>query len=244
MAARLYRRANQQADCLSSVEKGLAVVPADSKHAEADLLYAKAEIEMEKSTSETSEKAMEHFQKCIELYKEANDQKGQNECSLEIINVLRRMRKFKESILELNKLEKQFSNAKYEGVNKHLIRINLMRGLILGLSGDKSIENKEQAVSLLKAGVEKCRVNGFILLESQSLNSLALVLFQVSAENVEKLKQAEKYLYDALNLNVYCGQTRSCFQQYRNLGLVHGKLAHLEDCTESKVNTLDYYYSL
>ena len=233
MAARLYRRANQQADCLSSVEKGLAVVPADSKHAEADLLYAKAEIEMEKSTSETSEKAMEHDQ-------EANDQKGQNECSLEIINVLRRMRKFKESILELNKLEKQFCNAKYEGVNKHLIRINLMRGLILGLSGDKSIENKEQAVSLLKAGVEKCRVNGFILLESQSLNSLALVLFQVSGENVEKLKQAEKYLYDALNLNVYCGQTRSCFQQYRNLGLVHGKLAHLEDCTESKVNTLDY----
>ena len=237
MAARLYKKAGQKTDCLESAEKGLKCLNKDdSKTSEADLILLVAEIEMEKSTPTSCEKAIELYEKCISAYQDSANVSGQNECAIEIVNVLRRNRRFEEAIVKLDELETKIQDAEhYESLNKHLIRIKLMRGLILAFSGNKATEDKQKAVEILKQAVEKCGTSGFVLLESSCLNSLGLVLFQVSGESLDMLQQAEKYLFDALNLNVYCGQTRSCFQQYRNLGLVHAKMASMNPDPEMKV---------
>ena len=52
--------------------------------------------------------------------------------------------------------------------------------------------------------------------------------YQIARDSEERLTQAEADLTRALELNTRIGDARGCFQQCRNLGLIHTKLADLQ----------------
>ena len=54
----------------------------------------------------------------------------------------------------------------------------------------------------------------------------------MAGNSIEILQSGAKDLNAAFRLNIYIGDARSCFQEMRNLGLIHAKLSRLMDAPE------------
>ena len=241
MACRLFKLANMYDKVGQNSQKALELA-ADDKKTLAEIKYLLADMQTEKSTSDATAQAKTNFQEASSLFSTINDECGVNDCKIGIVNVKRRQREFKEALKDLDDLEiKLEQSMNYDGMKKHFIDIFIQRGLILGMCGDKSIERKGKASALLRSGHEFATRNGYPLKKATCLNALGLILFQDSDKSEAKLLEAEKCLNQALELNIFCGLTRSCYQQYRNLGLIHAKMAILKEDEELKVSILHYF---
>ena len=236
MACRLFKLANMY-DKVAVNSQSVLDLAGEDKKTLAEVKYLLADIQMEKSTSDASAAAKNYLQEAASLFGEINDECGVNDCKIGIVNVKRRQREFKEALKDLDDLEIRLEQSvTYEGLKKHFIEVFFQRGLILGMCGDKSIERKGKGAALLKSGLDFATRNGYPLKKAACLNALGLIFFQESDKSESKLLEAEECLEQALELNIFCGSTRSCYQQYRNLGLIHAKLATLKDDEDLKVS--------
>ena len=238
MACRLFKLANMYDKAGLNSQKVLELAADDNdKKTLAEIKYLLADIQTEKSTGDATARALSFFEEASSLFSEINDECGRDDCKIGIVNVKRRRREFREALKDLDDLQVKLENSRnYDGMKKHLIEVFFQRGLILGMCGDKSIERKGKAAALLRMGLEFASRNGYPLKKSACLNALGLILFQESDNSEAKLLEAEKCLNQALELNIFCGLTRSCYQQYRNLGLIHAKMASLKEDEELKVS--------
>ena len=104
-------------------------------------------------------------------------------------------------------------------------QIHRLYGLTLGMSGNQTSDDVAEAVRHLQESLNIIATTGFVADRASSLNSLGLLY--LNSTDVDELMTAEKNLKDAFELNMWTGNARGCFQQLRNLGLVHTKLANM-----------------
>jgi len=145
---------------------------------------------------------------------------------LDKVNVLRRTRRFDEADELLEKLDILIhENESEKSILKIKVRKRLMKGLILGM-GRRDKESREKALVVLKEAVDLN--DGFVGLQAAVLNASGLIKYQTAGNSIDILKSGAEDLNAAFRLNIYIGDARSCFQQMRNIGLIHSKLSRLE----------------
>jgi hypothetical protein len=83
------------------------------------------------------------------------------------------------------------------------------------------------AVAHCDRAIEKAEQAGNVDQKASALNARALILHDLAGRPEWILESAEKSLEGALALNARIGDPRACFQNLRNLGLVHRKWASL-----------------
>lgn len=182
--------------------------------------YAKA------STAEYYEKALSCYGTAIDLFNELSNSTRLMETILDKVNVFRRTRRFDEAEELLERLDTLINeNESDTSILKIEVRKRLMRGLILGM-GRRDKDSREQAVVVLKEAVD--RNDGFVGLQAAILNASGLIKYQMAGDSIDILKSGAEDLDAAFRLNIYIGDARSCFQQMRNIGLIHSKLSRLE----------------
>ncbi len=175
------------------------------------------------------EKALECYNAAIPLFEESNDMNNAMDTTLDKVNVFRRTRRFDEAqelIKELDKVILSQSESMDNSVAKVKIRSQLMLGLILGM-GHRDKESKEASIPILKDAAEMAEEGGYVRLHATVLNASGLIKYQTAGDSIERLESGAKDLNQAFRLNIYIGDARSCFQQMRNLGLIHAKLSRL-----------------
>ena len=181
--------------------------------------YAKA------STSETYKKALLCYEKVLVFFYALGNYVGVMETKLDKINVFRRTRRFDEADKLLKELDMSDEDDESDQrILKIRIRKGLMQGLILGM-GRRDKESRDAA---LPANLDA----GFVGLQAAVLNASGLIKYQMAGESFEILKSGAKDLEAAFRLNIYIGDARSCFQQMRNIGLIHAKLSRLLNAPE------------
>lgn len=106
-----------------------------------------------------------------------------------------------------------------------------MLGLILGLGYDDKLL-KTKSLPIFNEAASWAEGGGFVRLRAALLNASGLVKYQTAGNSVELLESGLEDLNDAFRLNTYIGDARSCFQQKRNIGLIHVKLSRLQNKPE------------
>ena len=206
----------------------------DNAVAELDLFLG--EIQMEKKTNAASESAERFLEEASMLFRKASNQHGVVECALTVVNLKRLRGDLTEALKKLSELEVYLRQASpYNGLEKHKIQIVLQKGLIFSHRGDNA--KRDESVKMFKRAVNLAETRGFPILKSSCLNGLALALSQGSRHSKSELFRAAHYVNGALEISSYCGLTRSLFEQHRTLGLIHIKMASVEDEPIAKVST-------
>jgi tetratricopeptide (TPR) repeat protein len=156
---------------------------------------------------------------------------------LEEANVLRRDKRYREAldILDYVQVLMQQNIHRLKPNFDHWARSKLHRlyALTLGLSG-KDIKGTLPSSGQLSA-IQHCDIAivhsdkvGDISGKASALNAKGLILHELANRNIDVLKASEGALNSALELNSRIGDARACFQQCRNLGLVHSSLSRLD----------------
>lgn len=156
---------------------------------------------------------------------------------LEEANVLRRDKRYREALDILNCardiLEQNTRHVK--PTFEHLARSRLHRlyALTLGLSGQDIIGTGLSsgllfAVQQCDNAIDHSDKVGDISGKAAALNAKGLILHELAVHSTDILQTAENVLNSALELNSRIGDARACFQQCRNLGLVHSSLSRLD----------------
>ncbi|MFZ3166710.1 MAG: SIR2 family protein [Candidatus Methanoperedens sp.] len=156
---------------------------------------------------------------------------------LEEANVLRRDKRYREAldILDYVQVLLQQNILRLKPNFKHWARSKLHRlySLTLGLSG-KDIKvtcpssGSLSAIQHCDLAIEHSDEIGDISGKASTLNAKGLILHELANRNIDVLQASESALNSALELNSRIGDARACFQQCRNLGLVHSSLSHLD----------------
>lgn len=226
-AAKLYSRSNCTDEGITFLEEAnrLAAETNDT-FLKAQLLkdlgneYAKA------STSDNYKKALMCYDKALPLFKASGHSIQAMETKLDRVNVLRRTRHFDDAEKLLEEVNVSEENESSESMLKIKVRKGLMKALILGM-GHRDKESRSAAILILQGASKTADEGGFVELQSAILNASGLIKYQMAGDSVEILKSGATDLDAAFRLNIYIGAPRSCFQQMRNLGLIHAKLSRL-----------------
>lgn len=227
-AARLYSKANSTDEGIKYLEK------ADSLASKKNDKFLKAKMQSElgneyakASTSEYYKKALICYDKALKLFDALGNNYKVMDTKLDTVNVLRRTRRFNDAENLLEEIDTDDDSD--PSILKLRIRKGLMKGLILGM-GRRDKESRDAAVLILEevANLEA----GFVGLQAAVLNASGLIKYQMAGNSVEILQSGAKDLEAAFRLNIYVGDARSCFQQMRNIGLIHAKLSRLLDAPE------------
>jgi tetratricopeptide (TPR) repeat protein len=225
-AANLYSKASCTDEGIQFLEKAsnLASKKVD-KYLKAQIFQELGGEYSKASTSESYEKALVSFDKALQLYDDMGNINRAMETKLDKVNVYRRTRRFDEAEALLDEIQVSSDDS---DLDTHLLKIRirkgLMKGLILGM-GRRDKESREEAIKVLQevANLEA----GFVGLQAAILNASGLIKYQMAGESTDILESGAKDLESAFRLNIYIGDARSCFQQMRNLGLIHAKLSRI-----------------
>jgi len=232
-AAKLYSRANCTDEGIKCLEEANRLANSKSDK------FLKAQITKElgseyanASTADSYKKALGCYDIALKIFEEMEITSSVMDTILNIVNVLRRTRRFDEAQKLLDELEASIKNNETETfVTKIKVRKGLMLGLILGMGrGDK--ESRDKALPILEEAAEQADEGGFVRLRAAVLNASGLIKYQMAGDSIEMLESGAKDLDAAFRLNIYIGDARSCFQQMRNVGLIHAKLSRLTNRPE------------
>ena len=156
---------------------------------------------------------------------------------LEQANVLRRDKRYREALDMLNCARDLLdqNTRRIKPTFEHLARSRLHRlyALTLGLSGQDIIgtglsSGLLSAVQQCDTAIEHSDKVGDISGKAAALNAKGLILHELAIHPLDILQAAEDVLNSALELHSRIGDARACFQQCRNLGLVHSSLSRLD----------------
>jgi len=156
---------------------------------------------------------------------------------LEQANVLRRDRRYCEALDILDYARDLLEqNTRLKPTFEHLARSRLHRlyALTLGLSGQDIIgTGLLSAVQQCDTAIKHSDKVGDISGKAAALNAKGLILHELAIQEltihpIDILQTAEDVLNSALELHSRIGDARACFQQCRNLGLVHSSLSRLD----------------
>ena len=160
---------------------------------------------------------------------------------LEEANVLRRDRRYCEALDILNYARNLLDqNTHLKPTFEHWARSRLHRlyALTLGLSGQDTIgtglnSGLLSAVQHCDTAIKHSDAVGDISGKAAALNAKGLILHELAIHEltihpIDILQTAEDVLNSALELHSRIGDARACFQQCRNLGLVHSSLSRLD----------------
>lgn len=156
---------------------------------------------------------------------------------LEEADVLRRDKRYRETldILDYARdlLEQNAPRMKPNFEHCALSRLHRLYALTLGLSGQDIIgtglsSGLLSAVQQCDTAIEHSDTVGDISGKAAALNAKGLILHELAIHPIDILQAAEDVLNSALELHSRIGDARACFQQCRNLGLVHSSLSRLD----------------
>jgi len=233
-AAKLYSKAKHIEEGIKCLEEAARKASSRSDK------FVKAQISKElgneyanESTSESYAKALGCYDTALRVFEKMGNFIKVSETNLDKVNVLRRTRRFDEAqkLLESIDIRIEEGNELDPSSQKIAIRKGLMQGLILGM-GRQDKESKDRALPILEEAVKLADEGGFVGLQAAVLNASGLVKYQMAGNSIEILHSGAKDLNAAFRLNIYIGDARSCFQEMRNLGLIHAKLSRLMDAPE------------
>jgi len=245
-AAKLYSRASCTDEAITFLEEANRLVSGEGKGGDDNnaTSFVKAQIlkelgnEYEKaSTSESYAKALSCYNAAFTLFESSSHSTKAIETRLDTVNVLRRTRRFDEAEDLLEALELIGTSNDHNGgdsdaaFQKTSIRRGLMKGLILGM-GRRDTESRGKALPILQEAANNADEGGFVGLRAAILNASGLIKYQMAGNSIDLLQSGAKDLDAAFRLNIYIGDARSCFQQMRNVGLIHAKLSRLTDSPE------------
>mmetsp|Transcript_1755 Transcript_1755/g.2318 ORF Transcript_1755/g.2318 Transcript_1755/m.2318 type:complete len:804 (+) Transcript_1755:133-2544(+) len=245
-AAKLYSRASCTDEAIKFLEEANRLASGDGEDGgnATTTPFVKAQVlkelgnEYEKaSTSESYAKALSCYNDAFTIFESSSHSTKAAETRLDTINVLRRTRRFDEAedlleALELNGTSNDHNSGDADAaIQKVSIRRGLMKGLILGM-GRRDTESREKALSILEEAAKNADEGGFVGLHAAILNASGLIKYQMAGNSIDLLESGAKDLDIAFRLNIYIGDARSCFQQMRNVGLIHAKLSRLTDSPE------------
>jgi hypothetical protein len=160
---------------------------------------------------------------------------------LEEANVLRRDKRYRETldILDYARdlLEQNAPRMKPNFEHWALSRLHRLYALTLGLSGQDIIgtglsSGMLSAVQQCDTAIEHSDTVGDISGKAAALNAKGLILHELAIHPIDILQAAEDVLKSALELHSRIGDARACFQQCRNLGLVHSSLSRLDSANQ------------
>jgi len=227
-AASLFRKASDIERAIELLEIAAEVTEPSS---EAAALAQKrlGEALLLSSVPSATSKALKKLESALEIYESLDDEKNIIDVKLEIANVHRRRHDYPNAIGVLRAIQiPETSDAGEPFFLRAEVRKLFLQGLVLGLRGAEPGPDDPPAINLLEMAVGKARSGGFPSLLASVLNSLGLVKYQAAGNDTNELRDAEEKLSEAFRLNLFIGDARSCFQQMRNLGLIHAKLARLD----------------
>jgi tetratricopeptide (TPR) repeat protein len=198
--------------------------------------FVKAQISKElgneyanESTADSYEKAHACYDTALGIFEAIGNYIKVMETKLDKVNVLRRTRHFDEAETLLKSIDIRVNDGEEivdSFVDKILIRRELMEGLILGM-GRQDKDSRNRALSIFEQAAQLAAKGGFVSLQAAILNASGLVKYQMAGNAVKILQGGARDLDAAFRLNIYIGDARACFQQLRNLGLIHVKLSRL-----------------
>jgi tetratricopeptide (TPR) repeat protein len=225
-AGELLRRAHKLSLAEKHCEHALNLATTDRERADAHRVLA--DVFLVPSTPDKDRECEKQLLEATAVYESLSLAELDIETKLALANVYRRMKNYPEAQKVLQKAESRLPNISAVDVHTRLeARLGLLYGLVLGLSGRSEVSNTEAAVSHLTKAVNLATSAGLVATRSSALNSLGLVAYQAAGRDLGRLREAEKYLMEALVLNTRIGDARGCFQQCRNLGLIHTRLADI-----------------
>ncbi len=242
-AAKLYSKSGCIDEGIKFSEKALILASSRNDKFCKALILKELGIEYAKaSTSKAYKQALEFCDKALAMFNEMGISIKSIETRLDKVNVLRRTRRFEEAMEILKNLdispEKEETDESNQqdfetdtSMEKCKVRKGLMEGLILGL-GRSDRESKDAALPILEGVAKLAEDGGFVGLQASILNASGLIKYQIAANSIDILQAGAKDLNAAFRLNKYIGDARSCFQQLRNLGLIHVKLSKLTNAPE------------
>lgn len=228
-AASLFSKANDFDRSIQLLEEARDKVNA-SKDETIESAFIQRDLATQYANSSIAsgyQQALDCNERALEIFKKLDERSRVIEVQLNVINILRRMRRFDEAHDLINTLKQEFESSSDKSSDlKAKARLGLMEGLILGM-GHHDSESKALALSILKDATDIADTGGFVSLQAATLNASGLVKYQSANESIEMLESGAKDLTSAFRLNIYIGDARACFQQMRNLGLIHVKLSRL-----------------
>ena len=230
-AAKLYSKAKcleegikclEEANRLASSRKDKFVIAQISK--ELGNEYAN------ESTADSYKKALACYDTALGIFEAMGNFTKVMETKLDKANVLRRTRNFDEAekVLESIDIHVEYGEDLDPSIEKIVIRKGLMEGLLLGM-GRQDKDSRDRALLILAPAAQLADEGGFVGLQAAILNASGLIKYQMAGNDIEILKFGAMDLNAAFRLNIYIGDARACFQQLRNLGLIHAKLSRLMD---------------
>lgn len=149
---------------------------------------------------------------------------------LGLANAYRRNHQYADALETLGKLknEEKSIESLTQDRQRIVIRKYLMEGLVFGLGSEKQ-RDYGKAIEAFDIGIKLSIQTGLVNLKAAMFNAKGLVVREIKGDDrLANLALAEQCLSTALSENIYIGDTRACFQQLRNLGLVHGQLDQWE----------------
>ena len=243
-AARLYSKSGSIELGIKCLEEALKLSASKSD------VFVKAQISQElgneyakAGTKAKYTKALSCYEVALGIYKQMHNFIKKFEVQLDKVNVLRRSQQYTHALdqLHLMEMSPDYNNEDFaEALEKIKIRKLLMESLTLGM-GLKDIESREKALELLVDAEKLADDGGFVGLQAAILNANGLIKYQMAGKSVELLESGAVDLEKAFRLNIYIGDARSCFQQMRNLGLIHSKLSMLKEEPELLEKAIEEY---
>ncbi|GFH54414.1 hypothetical protein CTEN210_10890 [Chaetoceros tenuissimus] len=243
-AARLYSKSGSIEQGIKCLEEALKLSASKSD------VFVKAQISQElgneyakAGTKAKYTKALSCYEVALGIYDQMHNFIKKFEVQLDKVNVLRRSQQYTHALEQLHLMEMSpdYNNEDFaEALEKIKIRTLLMEALTLGM-GLKDIESREKALELLVDAEKLADDGGFVGLQAAILNANGLIKYQMAGKSVELLESGAVDLEKAFRLNIYIGDARSCFQQMRNLGLIHSKLSMLKEEPELLEKAIEEY---
>ncbi|AKB54898.1 hypothetical protein MSBRM_1900 [Methanosarcina barkeri MS] len=196
----------------------------------------KAEVERLRATtysitrrSDEEKPSKEDLLKAMEKFRSQGDLVAMVEAHLELANILRIDRNFDIALDELDKIEQELVKIKSElqkqkrayDYPRLMAYLLFLRGLVYGLGRKGIFKDKIKGIECCYKASDFASRAGDIARKASILNAQGLIISQLAERTDSMFQEAEKSLNEALALHARIGDPRSCFQQSRNLLLVH-----------------------
>ena len=228
-AASLFSKANNADRSIKLLEEARNIVN-DNKDETVESALILRDLATQYANSSIAsgyQKALDCNEIALATFTKLDSRSHIKEVQLNVINVLRRMRRFDEASHLINSLKQELESLSDEAIDhKVKVRLGLMEGLILGLVRRDS-KSRASALPILKHAADMADKEGFVSLQAATLNASGLVKYQTANDSIELLESGAEDLQAAFRLNIYIGDAKACFQQMRNSGLIYLKLSRL-----------------
>jgi len=195
------------------------------------------------STRDGDERAIETFQEALTILNEPDDSFEMVSTKTDLSNVLRRRRRFPEATKYIEEANQMFQKDILPSDGKededHTLAysrcLNVFGLVHFGLGADsKSEEHLQTGLKLCEKGRWLKEKFGDVDGVAESDNASALILIEQARLPGKSKQKAARLLNTALgnleraiNARERIGNFRGCFQQCRNLGLAHSRMANL-----------------